>query len=50
LSHEQLAESLLFLQYIGAVKEEKRRLVVTDHGEQILARIYHSHSESKMGN
>lgn len=39
LSNEELNETLDFLQYIGAIREENRRFLVTSYGKQMLTRI-----------
>jgi len=39
LSVEELNETLDFLQYIGAIREENRRFLVTSYGKQMLTRI-----------
>jgi predicted transcriptional regulator len=39
MSNDELDEILKFLQCIGAVRKENRRLLITDYGKEVLSKI-----------
>ena len=39
MSNDELDEILRFLQCIGAIRKENRRLLITDYGKEVLSKI-----------